>query len=196
MTVHLTGRLTARETSGRLLIAWFAFRSGSMRDCLSSCIPNARQLSGTSAWCKIDLTSSIRQINISVDWVYLRSNINSCGPSAKHYSRETAFRQKIAALSGRTVTQSRDIFDLKLPFDAGAGQQKLPPALAREVPKATGRGFVLPPFLEGQPGANREGLGLRLGFPIGARDFSDDPLAETVELRKHALGIRRGCTAK
>lgn len=55
---------------------------------------------------------------------------------AQHYSREAAFRQKIAALSGRTVTQARDIFDLKLLLDGGAGREKLPAALAKEIPRA------------------------------------------------------------
>lgn len=55
---------------------------------------------------------------------------------AQHYSREAAFRQKIAALSGRTVTQARDVFDLKLLLDGGAGREKLPAAIAKEIPKA------------------------------------------------------------
>jgi len=55
---------------------------------------------------------------------------------AQHYSRETAFRQKIAALSRRTVTQARDIFDLKLLLDGGAGKEKLPEDVAAEIPHA------------------------------------------------------------
>jgi predicted nucleotidyltransferase component of viral defense system len=55
---------------------------------------------------------------------------------AQHYSREAAFRQKIGALSGRTVTQARDIFDLKLLLDGGAGREKLPAATAKEIPRA------------------------------------------------------------
>src|SRR5471032_2574966 len=55
---------------------------------------------------------------------------------AQHYSREAAFRQKIGALSGRTVTQARDIFDLKLLLDGGAGREKLPAAIVKEIPKA------------------------------------------------------------
>jgi len=55
---------------------------------------------------------------------------------AQHYSREAAFRQKIGALSHRTVTQARDIFDLKLLLDSGAGKEKLPANTATEIPKA------------------------------------------------------------
>jgi predicted nucleotidyltransferase component of viral defense system len=55
---------------------------------------------------------------------------------AQHYSREAAFRQKIGALSGRTVTQARDIFDLKLLLDGGAGKEKLPANIAEVVPRA------------------------------------------------------------
>lgn len=55
---------------------------------------------------------------------------------SQHYSIEAAFRQKIGALTYRTVTQARDIFDLKLLIDAGAGQQKLPKAIAADIPKA------------------------------------------------------------
>jgi predicted nucleotidyltransferase component of viral defense system len=55
---------------------------------------------------------------------------------AQHYSREAAYRQKIKALSGRTVTQARDIFDLKLLLDGGAGKEKLPSETAAEIPRA------------------------------------------------------------
>jgi len=54
----------------------------------------------------------------------------------QHYSLEAAFRQKIGALSRRAVTQARDIFDLKVLLDAGAGQKKLPKDIAAEIPKA------------------------------------------------------------
>jgi hypothetical protein len=54
---------------------------------------------------------------------------------SQHYSIEAAFGQKIGALS-RTVTQARDIFDLKLLLDAGAGQEKLPKGIAAEIPRA------------------------------------------------------------
>jgi len=37
-----------------------------------------------------------------------------------HYTLEAAFAQKIEALVGRSKTQARDVFDLKLLFDAGA----------------------------------------------------------------------------
>jgi predicted nucleotidyltransferase component of viral defense system len=54
----------------------------------------------------------------------------------QHYSWEAAFRQKISALSGRSVTQARDIFDLKLLLDGGAGKEKLPGTVVAEIPKA------------------------------------------------------------
>jgi predicted nucleotidyltransferase component of viral defense system len=55
---------------------------------------------------------------------------------AQHYSREAAFRQKIVALSRRSATQARDIFDLKLLLEGGAGKQKLPADVAAEIPRA------------------------------------------------------------
>src|ERR1017187_2287369 len=55
---------------------------------------------------------------------------------AQHYSREAAFRQKIVALSRRNETQARDIFDLKLLLDGGAGKEKLPAGTAAEIPRA------------------------------------------------------------
>jgi len=55
---------------------------------------------------------------------------------AQHYSREAAFRQKIVALSRRNETQARDIFDLKLLLDGGAGREKLPADTAAEIPRA------------------------------------------------------------
>jgi hypothetical protein len=44
----------------------------------------------------------------------------------KHYSAAAAFAQKIAALALRSQRQARDIFDLKLLIDAGAGAVPLP----------------------------------------------------------------------
>ena len=38
----------------------------------------------------------------------------------QHYGMTAAFGQKVAALAGRTVTQARDVFDLKLLLDRGA----------------------------------------------------------------------------
>lgn len=55
---------------------------------------------------------------------------------AQHYSREAAYRQKIRALSGRSITQARDIFDLKLLLDGGAGKEKLPADIRAEIPTA------------------------------------------------------------
>lgn len=39
---------------------------------------------------------------------------------AQHYGLTAAFAQKVAALAGRTETQARDVFDLKLLLDQGA----------------------------------------------------------------------------
>src|ERR1017187_3719436 len=52
------------------------------------------------------------------------------------YLLEAAFRQKIVALSRRNETQARDIFDLKLLLDGGAGKEKLPAGTAAEIPRA------------------------------------------------------------
>ncbi len=51
----------------------------------------------------------------------------------QHYSEETAFHQKIVALSKRTETQARDVFDLKQLLDRGAGRGPLPPAVHGEL---------------------------------------------------------------
>jgi predicted nucleotidyltransferase component of viral defense system len=55
---------------------------------------------------------------------------------AQHYSREAALRQKIGALSRRTEPQARDVFDIKLLLDGGAGREKLPADIAAEIPRA------------------------------------------------------------
>jgi predicted nucleotidyltransferase component of viral defense system len=55
---------------------------------------------------------------------------------AQHYSREAAFRQKIGALSLRAVPQARDIFDIKLLLDGGAGKEKLPADIVGQIPRA------------------------------------------------------------
>jgi hypothetical protein len=64
---------------------------------------------------------------------------------AQHYPRESALRQKIEALSGRAVPQARDIFDIKLLLDGGAGKGPLPAEIAaklsRAVENAMGVGF-------------------------------------------------------
>lgn len=44
----------------------------------------------------------------------------------QHYAADAAFSQKIAALALRKETQARDVFDLKLLLDAGAGSKNLP----------------------------------------------------------------------
>ena len=55
---------------------------------------------------------------------------------AQHYSPAAAFRQKVVALSRRTETQARDVFDLKLLLDGGGGREKLPADVAAEIPRA------------------------------------------------------------
>lgn len=55
---------------------------------------------------------------------------------AQHYSREQAFRQKIIALARRAETQARDIFDLKLLLDGGAGKTALPAEHRKAIGKA------------------------------------------------------------
>lgn len=55
---------------------------------------------------------------------------------AQHYTARAALAQKIAALALRSQTQARDIFDLKLLLDAGAGNSALPKAIASNLPRA------------------------------------------------------------
>jgi predicted nucleotidyltransferase component of viral defense system len=54
----------------------------------------------------------------------------------QHYAAATAFAQKIAALALRAETQARDIFDLKLLIDAGAGTAPLQKAQAAQLEAA------------------------------------------------------------
>lgn len=44
----------------------------------------------------------------------------------QHYAAHTAFAQKVSTLALREQVQSRDVFDLKLLMDAGAGGMQLP----------------------------------------------------------------------
>jgi hypothetical protein len=62
---------------------------------------------------------------------------------AQHYSEETAFRQKIVALSKRSETQARDIFDLKLLLDRGAGRTALPAEVRVEVEPAIDKALTI-----------------------------------------------------
>lgn len=62
---------------------------------------------------------------------------------AQHYSAETAFRQKIVALARRPETQARDVFDLKLLLDAGAGVAALPAGVAAELPMAINNAITI-----------------------------------------------------
>jgi predicted nucleotidyltransferase component of viral defense system len=62
---------------------------------------------------------------------------------AQHYSLEAAFQQKINALSSRTVTQARDIFDIKLLLDGGAGREKLPGMNKEEIPRAVEKALTI-----------------------------------------------------
>lgn len=54
----------------------------------------------------------------------------------QHYTAEAGFRQKINALASRKNTQARDVFDLKLLMDAGAGKGPLPEGLQQLLPQA------------------------------------------------------------
>jgi predicted nucleotidyltransferase component of viral defense system len=54
----------------------------------------------------------------------------------QHYTAGAALAQKIAALALRSQTQARDIFDLKLLLDAGAGGSPLPKEIASKLPRA------------------------------------------------------------
>jgi predicted nucleotidyltransferase component of viral defense system len=54
----------------------------------------------------------------------------------QHYTAEAGFKQKINALASRKSTQARDVFDLKLLLDGGAGSKPLPEALRQLLPQA------------------------------------------------------------
>jgi predicted nucleotidyltransferase component of viral defense system len=54
----------------------------------------------------------------------------------QHYSVQAAFAQKVSALALREQVQSRDVFDLKLLLDAGAGAKPLPEPSAAHVAAA------------------------------------------------------------
>jgi predicted nucleotidyltransferase component of viral defense system len=54
----------------------------------------------------------------------------------QHYTAEAGFRQKINALASRKNTQARDVFDLKLLMDAGAGKEPFPERLRQLLPQA------------------------------------------------------------
>lgn len=62
---------------------------------------------------------------------------------AQHYSDETALRQKIVALSKRSETQARDIFDLKLLLDRGAGKAAVPAGVKPEVGPAIEKAMTI-----------------------------------------------------
>jgi len=62
---------------------------------------------------------------------------------AQHYSDETAFRQKIVALSKRNETQARDIFDLKLLIDRGVGNVALSAGVKNEVGPAIAKAMCI-----------------------------------------------------
>jgi hypothetical protein len=53
-----------------------------------------------------------------------------------HYGEQAAFDQKVAALALRTETQARDVFDLKLLLDAGAGRGALSEDTAAQLGRA------------------------------------------------------------
>ncbi len=54
----------------------------------------------------------------------------------QHYSLYAALAQKVSALALRDQVQSRDLFDLKLLLDAGAGEKPLPAAAADHLAAA------------------------------------------------------------
>jgi predicted nucleotidyltransferase component of viral defense system len=54
----------------------------------------------------------------------------------QHYDAPAAFAQKVAALALRSETQARDIFDLKLLLDSGAGAAPFPRAQREQLPAA------------------------------------------------------------
>ena len=54
----------------------------------------------------------------------------------QHYTAAAAFAQKIAALALRTQIQARDVFDLKLLLDAGAGSTPVSPGTIPKLPRA------------------------------------------------------------
>lgn len=62
---------------------------------------------------------------------------------AQRYGLGAAFGQKVAALAGRTETQARDVFDLKLLLDQGAQAQGpgIHKALPRAIENAMGVGY-------------------------------------------------------
>lgn len=50
-----------------------------------------------------------------------------------HYLADAAFRQKIGALADRKETQARDIFDMDVLLNAGAGSAGLPPGTRNKI---------------------------------------------------------------
>ncbi|MEO6078762.1 MAG: nucleotidyl transferase AbiEii/AbiGii toxin family protein [Steroidobacteraceae bacterium] len=61
----------------------------------------------------------------------------------QHYSVHSAFAQKVAALALREQVQSRDVFDLKLLLDAGAGDKALPKTTATHLAAAIQNGMAV-----------------------------------------------------
>lgn len=61
----------------------------------------------------------------------------------QHYSAGEAFAQKILALALRAQVQSRDVFDLKLLLDAGAGKRPLPEKAAAQLPAAVANAMTV-----------------------------------------------------
>lgn len=62
---------------------------------------------------------------------------------AQRYGLTAAFAQKVAALAGRTETQARDVFDLKLLLDQGAAPpaRGIRDAVPRAIENAMGVGY-------------------------------------------------------
>ena len=55
---------------------------------------------------------------------------------ANHYTKESAYIQKLSALINRAEIQARDVFDLNLLYDVGAKPKSLPKDLQKNLKKA------------------------------------------------------------
>jgi len=65
-------------------------------------------------------------------------------PSANHYTAAAAIRQKISALAGRTITQTRDVWDLeRLSRTTSATPRPLPERVAAQLPQAIERAMAM-----------------------------------------------------
>jgi len=60
-----------------------------------------------------------------------------------HYTAQVALGQKIAALALRSQTQARDVFDLKVLLDSGAGRDPLTASAVAQLPSAIENAMTL-----------------------------------------------------